>query len=332
MRCCAHRAAGSIAATRAYFEPRFGRDLSHVRVHADAQAAASARLVGARAYTVGRDIVFGAEQSAADRPLLAHELAHAIQQSSVGSAVAVQRAPVGGSGSALRPLDEIAHGIARLLRGESFAADTAGTLRGPVLSVVRDDLGRIYLGLNEGLPRNLSGVMEQAIRAQNARIAAGEVVVVRTSPLARGGGHAEVNAVNSAVVTRERELGRALTELDLRSFELHNVWLSGQDRALTAAPRCEHCARITRGVSVTDPLFHAEGGVSGTIDPTKPPRPPPAPLTPPAGTAPGEIDTSKPRPKGPGGASARVRGSRGSGGERGGSPRGTALARSSGRA
>jgi Domain of unknown function (DUF4157) len=45
--------------TRAYFESRFGFDFSQVRVHADAQAARSARMVGAQAYTVGSHI--GAE-------------------------------------------------------------------------------------------------------------------------------------------------------------------------------------------------------------------------------------------------------------------------------
>jgi hypothetical protein len=46
-------------ATRGFFEPRFGRGFSDVRVHVDAEAAASARAVNARAYTVGHDIVFG---------------------------------------------------------------------------------------------------------------------------------------------------------------------------------------------------------------------------------------------------------------------------------
>lgn len=68
------------AGTRAFFEPRFGRDFSGVRVHDDAQARSSASAVGAKAYTVGRQIVFGAEQSPADLPLLAHELAHVVQQ------------------------------------------------------------------------------------------------------------------------------------------------------------------------------------------------------------------------------------------------------------
>ena len=47
-------------ATRAYFEPRFGHDFSQVRVHTDDRAAASARAVNARAYAVGREIVFAA--------------------------------------------------------------------------------------------------------------------------------------------------------------------------------------------------------------------------------------------------------------------------------
>lgn len=71
-------------ATRAQLEPRFGHDFSQVRVHTDSKAAASAQAVNALAYTVGRSIVFGAGMYATDRPagrrLLAHELAHTVQQ------------------------------------------------------------------------------------------------------------------------------------------------------------------------------------------------------------------------------------------------------------
>jgi hypothetical protein len=70
--------------TRAFFEPRFGHDFSPMRIHADARAAESARAVEARAYTVGRHVVFGAGQHAlatpAGRRLMAHELAHVVQQ------------------------------------------------------------------------------------------------------------------------------------------------------------------------------------------------------------------------------------------------------------
>ncbi|MBC8028993.1 MAG: DUF4157 domain-containing protein [Pyrinomonadaceae bacterium] len=75
--------------TRAFFEPRFGHDFSRVRVHTDANAAESASAVNALAYTVGRDVAFGAGQFApqtnAGRKLLAHELTHVVQQRSVSS-------------------------------------------------------------------------------------------------------------------------------------------------------------------------------------------------------------------------------------------------------
>jgi hypothetical protein len=71
-------------ATRAYFEPRFGHDFSRVRIHADAPASASAHALAAQAYTIGSDIVLAAggpaPASAAERRLLAHELAHVVQQ------------------------------------------------------------------------------------------------------------------------------------------------------------------------------------------------------------------------------------------------------------
>jgi len=71
-------------ATRAWMERSFGFDFSAVRLHADPRAAESARQVNAQDYTVGRDVVFAAGQlnpaSAEGRRLLAHELAHVVQQ------------------------------------------------------------------------------------------------------------------------------------------------------------------------------------------------------------------------------------------------------------
>ncbi len=87
------------AEARAYLEPRFGHDFGDVRVHANHEAAESAREVGAQAYTVGKHVVFGAGQyapaSAAGRQLLAHELTHVLQQASArpGAAGVVQRKP-----------------------------------------------------------------------------------------------------------------------------------------------------------------------------------------------------------------------------------------------
>jgi hypothetical protein len=84
--------------SRAFFEPRFGKDFSQVRLHADARAAESAHAVHARAYTVGQHVVFGrgqyAPHTADGRRLLAHELVHTVQQQ--GGAAALRRAPPSG--------------------------------------------------------------------------------------------------------------------------------------------------------------------------------------------------------------------------------------------
>jgi hypothetical protein len=73
------------AGTRSFFEPRFGHDFGHVRVHVDGLAASSAEKVNSLAYTFGRNIVFGAGQYCPEtqpgRQLLAHELTHVVQQS-----------------------------------------------------------------------------------------------------------------------------------------------------------------------------------------------------------------------------------------------------------
>lgn len=69
---------------RTFFEPRFGRNFSDIRIHTDARAAESAKKIQSLAYTRGRDIVFGAGQFSPNtfggRRLLAHELTHVVQQ------------------------------------------------------------------------------------------------------------------------------------------------------------------------------------------------------------------------------------------------------------
>src|SRR5687767_4147750 len=72
------------ADTRGDMEARLGHDLSRIRVHADAAAAESAGAVGARAWTVGAHVAFAEgryePRTREGRHLLAHELAHAVQQ------------------------------------------------------------------------------------------------------------------------------------------------------------------------------------------------------------------------------------------------------------
>jgi hypothetical protein len=72
------------ASERAFFEPRFGRDLSDVRLHADEAAASASSGINARAFTLGSDIGFARGEYAPGRRegrrLIAHELAHVVQR------------------------------------------------------------------------------------------------------------------------------------------------------------------------------------------------------------------------------------------------------------
>jgi hypothetical protein len=72
--------------TRSFFELSFGLDFNEVRVHTGSQAARLTRALQAKAYTLGHDIVFGEGQhqpkTTTGRQLLAHELAHVVQQQS----------------------------------------------------------------------------------------------------------------------------------------------------------------------------------------------------------------------------------------------------------
>jgi len=71
-------------AVRNYFEPRFGTGFSQVRVHTDSRAGETAKSINAKAFTRGKDVVFGSGHYSSGtvegKRLLAHELAHVVQQ------------------------------------------------------------------------------------------------------------------------------------------------------------------------------------------------------------------------------------------------------------
>ena len=122
------------AATRSYFEPRLGTDLSGVRVHDDARAAESARAVEASAYSVGRDVVLGdrapPRDTAAGRRLIGHELAHVAQ--SRGEPPVLRRQPAAtatafGDAVGRSAWDEAARLLAEMTPGDRRAELTALT-------------------------------------------------------------------------------------------------------------------------------------------------------------------------------------------------------------
>jgi Domain of unknown function (DUF4157) len=68
------------AATRRLVEPAFGADFGHVRLHDSPIAQLTAGSLGARAFTHGDHIWLGPGERETDRSLMAHELAHVLQQ------------------------------------------------------------------------------------------------------------------------------------------------------------------------------------------------------------------------------------------------------------
>ncbi len=82
---------------RAYFESRLDSDFSSVRIHHDSKSAETPQSTDPRAYTFSEDIVFGAGHYAPEtmsgKRLLAHELAHVMQQREPGESYRVQMAP-----------------------------------------------------------------------------------------------------------------------------------------------------------------------------------------------------------------------------------------------
>jgi len=112
--------------TRAFFEPRFGHDFSHVRLHTDARAAEAADAVGALAFSVGPHIAFaGGHYQPGTQPgreLLAHELTHVLQQP-VRDVPATL--PVAAAGS---ELESVAGSISRALLQPGPAGDDAAAM------------------------------------------------------------------------------------------------------------------------------------------------------------------------------------------------------------
>jgi hypothetical protein len=90
---------------REFFESRFGYDFGRVRIHTDPESAGFARTLHTRSFTLGKNVTFGRGQYAPDtlegKHLLAHELAHVVQQGQAsplgmmaGEPSAVRRPPI----------------------------------------------------------------------------------------------------------------------------------------------------------------------------------------------------------------------------------------------
>jgi len=135
--------------TRAFMEPRFGRDFSGVRIHADAKATESARALDARAYTAAHHVVFDTAHYSpgtyAGNKLLAHELTHVLQQESVGPCVMRQAK----SGESTEPIRQgLPEPVLRYLDKPTFFGGNpsiTATIRVNGIDVEFQDGGKLYI-------------------------------------------------------------------------------------------------------------------------------------------------------------------------------------------
>jgi hypothetical protein len=140
------------AEQRAYFEPRFGRGFSDVRLHTDDRVASAAGSIDARAYTLGSDIGFARGEyrpaSPGGRRLIAHELAHVVQQQE-GAGAALRRTLTASSTCPANvddaPADPIAELTAADERAQHLALGTSHVLAFEALSFEDPTFGRSYV-------------------------------------------------------------------------------------------------------------------------------------------------------------------------------------------
>jgi len=131
--------------TREFMEARFGFDFSQVRIHDDSRAAETAARIDAAAFTVGRHVAFGAGRYAPStsegRRLLAHELAHSVQQHG-----ATANAP------ALAPGCDLERRAADAGRAVAAGRPVSGPLGTSGLAVAREVIGNE----NQWVPEQLT--------------------------------------------------------------------------------------------------------------------------------------------------------------------------------
>jgi len=111
----------------------FGQDFSHVRMHTDATAANLSQQINARAFTVGEHVAFGSNEyrpgTLVGDALIAHELAHVVQQRDTSELASVQTKGGGQSDDFVEDdADRSAMGAVVSLwsRGKMVLADLAG--------------------------------------------------------------------------------------------------------------------------------------------------------------------------------------------------------------
>jgi hypothetical protein len=254
--------------SRAFMEPRFGQDLSGVRIHTDTTAARAAKMLSAEAFTVGQHIHFGENQYRPDTPpgrrLLAHELTHTIQQ---GGAASNGGTVAASSTNVMHPRDPSereAEGVAdRITTG---AAVDAAAIEGAPSGIFRQPAPTPSPTRPDAVPEAPSSDDPSSLPRDAAIFNIADAVVIAMDANDVGG---VVSRLNSRAVV---EL-KAIRE---RVYEQKKVWLeewliglkgqsAWQNRSITAlaaivSPELSSLAvPAARGLGLEDP---AQGGTA----------------------------------------------------------------------
>lgn len=212
------------AATRAFMEPRFDHDFSQVRIHADQRANQATGAVGALAYTLGDHIAFASGRyqpgSASGSRLLAHELAHVVQQQNTSNSPQAKLAIGKPADSAEQEADAAAH--AALATAHMPVADavrfmprlSSASVSHPVLRRTPQetwggkfeadiyDLVKPVRGKNEAN----YGVNIRVIFTPNERVNAEKIALVQTAQTLVDGMPYSVHSKSKNDVTRGRSI------------------------------------------------------------------------------------------------------------------------------
>ena len=183
---------------RSFFESRLGQDLSDVRVHNDAQATDSAASLNAKAYTIGKDIVFGAGSYAPEttegKKLLGHELTHVVQQESAGKRLqryeAGEHAQMGETQAELKALFvpsnyQVQKGDSLFSIAKKFELTPAEVRESNKDKLqkwpAKDGSGQVIEGFTTGetilIPQKLKGLAKAATKDKSAKITINGVVM-----------------------------------------------------------------------------------------------------------------------------------------------------------
>jgi hypothetical protein len=255
---------------RAFFEPRFGHRFDHVRIHAGPSAAAAAAAARAQAFTLGRDIYFGAGEyhpgSQAGQGLLAHELAHTLQNRPKVIARRALDAPFSAPesepGADAAPFDTAGDDMATLIETGQAAAD------GPT----RDRLAGLDPAARTGalaaLRARVPAADRSRVTALGESLPAGAGAGATSPPAATPNRMPEIRAAETPpakVQPRDHAPGPPAPPTHQRAIASASARMQEATRALSAETPLEGAPALPGALDAPAAATAGEGGGSGGL-------------------------------------------------------------------